>query len=143
VRSLSKGHIGIPLASEHFVSSIPMISALLEQLGFDLGWLRGDAAIVTKKMGRVSGLFYINDASTARDSRNRPIIAAQDFVRDHGIRSVFGMGGGYITSPKFFTTICFTTESLASDQVTPFQALCSIFKIHTMKMIDDQRRYFK
>ncbi len=143
IRSRSKGHLGIPLVSADFVRAIPMLSALLRQLGFDLGWLREDPDIVARQMGRLSGTFYVEDASAARDNLSRPIIAAQDFVKDCGIRTVFGIGGGYITSAKFFTCICFTTQAIEKEQVIRFQSLSGVFKTRTTKMIADKCRYFR
>ncbi len=143
IRSRSKGHLGIPLVTADFVETIPMLSALLKQLGFDLGWLREEPDIVARQMGRLSGTFYVEDASAARDSENRPIIAAQDFVKDCGIRTVFGIGGGYITSAKFFTCICFTTQAIEKEQVVRFQSLSGVFKKGTAELITDKSRYFK
>ena len=94
-------------------------------------------------MGRLSGTFYVEDASAARDNLSRPIIAAQDFVKDCGIRTVFGIGGGYITSAKFFTCICFTTQAIEKEQVIRFQSLSGVFKTRTTKMIADKCRYFR
>ncbi len=79
-RESSKGHQGIPLATPDFVTSIPMMSALLEQLGFELGWIRGAPEIVAHKIGRMSGTFYVPEASSTKDDNGRLIISAQDFV---------------------------------------------------------------
>jgi hypothetical protein len=40
-RRRSVGHVGVPLASSHFIDSIPMMSRLLRQLGMYLAWIDG------------------------------------------------------------------------------------------------------
>lgn len=46
-------------------------------------------------LGGFNGVFYVDDASSARDAQDRLIIAARDFVAEHGVKTVFGMGGAY------------------------------------------------
>ncbi len=139
----SIGHKGIPLATEDFVSSIPMMSALLEELGFDLGWIRGEPEIVAKKMGKIAGTFYVRDAKTAKDSKDRFIITARDFVEKYDVSTVFGLGGGYIVTDKFLTTICFLRETIDKETAILFQGLINVFKSKTQRFIADKTKYFK
>jgi hypothetical protein len=142
-RTNSQEHQGIPLATPDFVTSIPMMSALLEQMGFDLGWIRGDPEIVAKKMGKLAGTFYVAEAGTAKDSKNRPIIPARDFISKYEVHTVFGVGGGFITSDKFLTTIFFLREYIDKETAVLFQGLANVFKLKTQKFIQDKSRYFR
>jgi hypothetical protein len=119
-----------------------MMSALLEQMGFDLGWIRGEPEIVAQKMGKLAGTFYVAEAGTAKDSKNRLIISAQDFVSEYDVHTVFGVGGGFITSDKFLTAICFLREYIDKETAVLFQGLANIFKSKTQKFIQDKSRYF-
>ncbi len=105
-RSQSKGHVGIPLVSGNFVDSIPMMSRLLKEPGFDMAWLDSRGPGMTKQlMGSISGVFYVEDASTAIDSQGRKIISSREFVETYGIKTVFGMGGVYSSCDTFITVI--------------------------------------
>lgn len=141
-RRSSVGHRAIPLVSSDFVDAIPMISALLEQLGFDFGWIRGAPEIVASKIGQLGGTFYVEDASTAVDSRNRKIISAQDFVSHYGVKSVVGFGGGYAVCSRFVVTICFLRETITKNTATRFQGLVNDFKGKTGEMASDPSRIF-
>ncbi|MBN2534298.1 MAG: hypothetical protein JXB88_15525 [Spirochaetales bacterium] len=140
-RTKSNGHQGIPLATADFVSSIPMMSALLEQLGFNLGWIRGEPDIVAEHIGKMAGTFYVPEANVTKDSKGRLIIAFQDFVKQYNIRSVFGIGGGYTIGGKFMVVICFLREYITRDIAIQFQGLANSFKAHTQQLIIDKSHY--
>lgn len=133
-RHLSEGHVGIPLASAEFVEAIPMIASLLKQLGVAIEKAEEvETAIVTQALGTIAGVFYVDDASTAVDSRGRRIIGAQDFVREHGVKTVFGFGGAYGLTGTFVVTVLFTGESIGRAQAERFMRLASQFKASTMR----------
>jgi hypothetical protein len=134
-RRNSQGHVGIPMASGTFISSIPMMSRLLKQLGVDLNWIdEWDTKIVEgKELTRFSGLFYVEEAETALDRHGRKIIAAQDFVNTYNVQTVFGTGGGYLRADTFVVLIVFTREKLSQSQVEPFKTLINAFKIATIE----------
>ncbi len=95
-RRKSKGHMGIPLISSAFVDAIPMISRLLKELGVPLEWVDSrDSEILQKTVGRSAGLFFVDNAGQAKDHQGRNIIASQEFVSTHQVKSVFGTGGVY------------------------------------------------
>jgi hypothetical protein len=142
-RKKSKGHQGIPLASKEFVDSIPMMSALLEQLDFDLGWLRDGKEIPTRLTYRLGGTFYVEDASSAKDKKGRLIIQMQEFVKEFNIKTVFGFGGDYSSGGKFLTVICFIREHITINQALLFESLGNSFKIETMDLISNKTKYFK
>ena len=127
-RRRSQGHIGIPLVSAAFVDGIPMVSRLLQQLGMELGWLeRGDTAIIGKVLGSATGVFFVGEASKETDRQGRKVIAAQDFVADHHIRSVFGFGGSYFGG-SIVTFILFCTRTIDRAVAQRFAPLANLFK---------------
>lgn len=127
-RKNSKGHIGIPLISASFVDSIPMMSRLLKELEIDLEWLKNfDTDIVTKKTGKLSGLFYVEDAATNTDARGRKIISAQDFVARFHVKTVFGMGGFSPLSGKYVVSINFMNMHLPNEGAQLFMRYVNIF----------------
>lgn len=135
-RHLSKGHVGIPLASAEFIDAIPMIASLIKQLGVAIAHDPGvETAIVTHRLGSAAGLFYVEDASTATDSRGRRVIAAADFVAEHGVKTVFGFGGVYALSGTFVVAVVFARDALARRQAERFMRLANLFKAITMRMV--------
>jgi hypothetical protein len=107
-RHLSKGHIGIPIVSSSFIAAIPMLSRLLKELGVPVGWVDShDSEMIVSAIGSTTGLFFVEDAVNAKDADGRHIIAARSFVKDHKVRSVFGIGGAYPTGEiAFIVTFC-------------------------------------
>jgi hypothetical protein len=113
-RALSKRHLGFPLASDDFTKSLPMISALLSQLGFKPPDRREDTRGIRVDHllgGQAAGVFHVEDARTSVDSQGRKIIPAQDFVATYDVRTVYGMGGCW-PDGSFVTCIVFTRKSL-------------------------------
>jgi hypothetical protein len=133
-RRSSQGHQAIPLASARFVQSIPMVSAVLASLGFDLSHLGGPAEAFTRRMhGGLNGAFYLPDAQTAKDALGRAIIAP-DFVREYSVRTVFGMGGPYFDR-TFLAIISFTDVVVERPVVDQFATLISFFKMSTQELV--------
>jgi hypothetical protein len=135
-RRQSVGHVGIPLLSAEFIGAIPMIARMLKQLGVELDWIsRDDTAIVGKTFGFQSGVFYVSDASRAVDAHGRKIIAAQQFVADHGIETVFGVGGGYVGTPVFATIIGFCRDRIDEPRVERLRSHIDRFKAETNALV--------
>jgi hypothetical protein len=131
-RRRSTSHIGIPLVSREFVTQIPMISRLLQQLGIELDWFdRRDTAIVGRTFGLQSGVFYVEDAAEAVDLQGRNIITAQEFVTNYGVRTVYGVGGGYVGTPVYTTIITFCREHVGRAQAEDFRTHIDRFKAET------------
>jgi hypothetical protein len=140
-RKKSQGHVGIPLVSAEFVQAIPMVARLLKELGVDLAWLDAAPDLNARRLlGGFNGLFYVDDAATAKDSAGRLIIPAQDFVAEEGIKTVFGMGGFYPDN-TLVVMIVFARESLKRSQVERFTSLISLFKGETFGVVR-ARRFF-
>lgn len=133
----SEGHVGIPMASADFIDAIPMVSRLLKELGLGLDWIDSqDTEIVAKTIGRMAGVFHVRDAKTDVDYKNRKIIAAQDFVEAHGVKTVFGLGGSYLYTGgnTFLVNIVFTNETIEKRQVERFMTLLNTFKTATASL---------
>jgi hypothetical protein len=119
-RHLSKGHVGIPLISTDFIQNIPMMARLLADLKVDIEGIQQqqqEAKITSDVFGKMQGMFFIEDAATQVDGLGRKIIAAQDFVAEHKIKSVFGFGGEVGISGSYFVVVVFTNEILANAKV--------------------------
>jgi hypothetical protein len=139
-RELSRGHLGIPLASAEFVDAIPMISRLLSELGVKIVGLEGGGArIVTSRVGSLSGMFYVGDARTEVDDKQRLVISAQDFVQAHAIRTVFGFGGAYMLERSYLAIIFFSREALPADRARELAPVSSAFKTATMRLVAEGR----
>jgi len=134
-RRNSQGHVGIPLASSDFIDKIPMMSRLLKQLGAGINWIDvKDTEIVSKTFKNISGVFHVRDARTEMDNQGRKIIASQDFVEKENVKTVFGIGGCYLGTTLFFTTIIFVREFLEKKTAERFVLQANKFKIATMHL---------
>ncbi len=137
-RRKSKGHVGIPLASSDFIDKIPMMSRLLKQLGAGIDWIEEtDTKLVAKTFKNISGVFYVKDAETEVDNKGRKIIAAQDFVKEEKVKTVFGIGGTYVKTSLFFTNIIFLREFIEKQMAEQFMLQANKFKIATTGLVAD------
>jgi hypothetical protein len=84
-------------------------------------------------------VFYVPDAASARDEKDRPIITAQDFVHGHGVKTVFGFGGAYMLERSFAVVIVFAPETVSREQVQSLAPLGSVFKAATMSLVAGDR----
>lgn len=136
-RRKSKDHIGIPLISADFIDSIPMMSRLLKQIGMGLDWIaRGESKFIQDDAGSFKGAFYVRSANSETDSKGRKIIVDQNFVNENKIKSVFGLGGGYLGCSTFFTSIFFLRETIEENTVNWFRSHPSLFKAATIKFVN-------
>lgn len=113
-RDRSVGHLGIPILSPASVESTPMVAALIRQLGTTREWYK-QVANSDRRADRFSVFtetFFVPDASQTRDPAGRLLIPAQDFVREHGIHSVFGVGGEFVSTGMILVCIFFSREQL-------------------------------
>jgi hypothetical protein len=136
-RMASRGHLGIPLVSPEFVDAIPMIARLLAEFGLAVvGVDGGGSRIVRSKVGNLSGMFYVADARTETDDHGRPVISAQDFVADHGVRTVIGFGGAYMLERSYVVIILFARETVDAERARELAPLSSALKAATMRLVD-------
>ena len=138
-RRRSKGHVGIPLISSAFVGAIPMISRLLKELGVPIDWIDSpNTEVIVKTIGSSAGLFFVDDAGTAKDQEGRSIIAAQDFVENYGIKSVFGTGGAY-PNGQMVAVVLFCRDAFSRATAEQFMALTDFFKGSTASLAEPEK----
>ncbi len=138
-RRKSKGHMGIPLISSAFVGAIPMISRLLKELGVPLDWIDShDSEIIKKTVGSSAGLFFVDDAATATDHEGRKIIAAQDFVSNYKVKSVFGTGEAY-AGGEILANIMFCRDTVSRASAERFMELSSRFKSKSASLLESKK----
>jgi HPt (histidine-containing phosphotransfer) domain-containing protein len=141
-RRASEGHVGIPMVSASFIDAIPMMSRLLASLGGDLAWIdsaAADKSFITSKLGTVAGTFHVPDAATQRDSKDRLVIPAVDFVKEHGIKTVFGIGGAFATG-QLIVILVFCTEEISIETIQQMQTPFLHFKAAVSPLL---RRVFR
>jgi hypothetical protein len=104
-RANSKSYKAIPLPSETFVASIPMLSRLIVQFGLDMRHLvRPDPAQFADQYD----VFHVAEAVGS------PYILAQDdFVIPYGVKSVLGFGG-LLDTGDLFATILFAKVPISA-----------------------------
>lgn len=116
-RRRSEGHRAIPLVDVELVAQLPMVSALIEQLGVDVATVvqPGDQASVLHH--RDYDVFFVPEAEDS------PMVPAQaGFVRPFGIRSVVGCGG-MLPSRDLFALMLFTRVALDAATADLFRTL--------------------
>jgi histone H3/H4 len=135
-RRKSRGHAGIPLISSAFVGAIPMISRLLKELGVPMDWVDShDSEIIKKAVRGTVGVFFVDDAAEAVDHEGRKIIAAQDFVRKYGVKSVFGIGEAY-DNGQMLVMVVFCRDAFSRDVAERFVTLAGAFKTDTSSLVE-------
>ena len=139
-RKNSQGHVGIPLASADFIDAIPMMSRLLKQIGLGLEWIDNKDTELVKKtiIERMSGLFFVPDATTEVDQEGRKIISANDFVEEYHVKTVFGYGDGYSGTDTFMVTIVFLRETISREKAEQIYAAMNFFKPMTLWLVKNQ-----
>jgi len=135
-RTRSEGHRAIPLVDKRLVDGAPMIAALLAGLDVELAPLEVNGPIQLRFLsGGINARFYVPDARTTKDARGRLIIANEPFVANHGIRTVFGMGGAFLDG-SLIASILFTREELSAAEVDRFPSFIGTFKIATGPLVE-------
>jgi hypothetical protein len=141
-RTASAAHRAIPLVSSRRVAAAPMIARLLSDLDVDLGALDEGRPIATRQMlGGKNGTFYVEDARDSKDAEGREVISSRDFAEQHGVRTVFGMGGAYVDG-TLVVAIFFCSEKLDRAVVDRFPLLIGTFKTATTRLVG-QRALFE
>ena len=136
-RRRSRGHVGIPLVSSTFISAIPMLARLLEELGVDIEWFDSADLKTFVEAGLFkSGSFHVSDATSVVDARGRKVIAAQEFVQRHGVQTVFGAGAAFLGTPNMSALICFTREPLEPEVSQAALTAVSQFRAMTQGLVN-------
>jgi len=111
-RKRSSAHLAIPLVSPEFVQTSPMVASLLRELHAHHDRSGHPFASIRT--------FYVFDARTSTDAQGRHTIPDQDFVREHDVRTVLGVGG--TLGATTFALILFARQHVthaAADQFVP------------------------
>lgn len=134
----SEGHVGIPLTSSDFVSAVPMFARLLKDLEVNELLVLQDGSSGSSAKG--SKTFHVPHAKQTVDSEGRHVVPAQDFVEEHKIHTVFGVGGPHAEGSKnVILTIFFTKEDLPRETAESFEALMDDFTDSIAHFIDEHR----
>jgi len=138
-RTTSAGHLAIPLLDADAVAAAPMVAKLLSDLNVDLKALDDGRPIATRQMlGGNNGIFYVPDAQKDQDAMGRQIVADSAFVRENGIKTVFGMGGAYVDG-TLAVMIVFCNETLERMVVDRYGSFISSFKMATASLLASGR----
>ncbi|HEU0013346.1 MAG TPA: hypothetical protein VFQ45_06660 [Longimicrobium sp.] len=122
-RHLSHGHRAIPLPTVEMVEQAPMIAELVRALGVDAGTLVAPhPEVVRGAEGKSYRIFYVEDAAGS------PYIPAQEFVSQHGVRSVVGFGG-LMPQGDLFAVILFTRVHVPESCAERFRNVALDLKI--------------
>ncbi len=130
-REKSNGHKAIPLASEGFVSAVPMISNLVRQLGLEISQVvKPESRIILDISKKKYNVFYVPEALGS------PFIPSQEnFVIPHKVKSVLGFGG-VLPSGNLFAVILFTKVCLARETADLFKTLALSVKLALLPFED-------
>ena len=123
-RRRSRGHRAIPLESVEFVERMPMIAALLRQMGLGIeSALYPSAEIILDAEQRAFNVFYVPDAAG-----DRRIPAQDSFVEPCGIKSVLGFGG-LLPSGDLFAVIMFSRTRIPRETASLFRTIALNVKL--------------
>jgi two-component system NtrC family sensor kinase len=128
-RHESRRHRAIPLTSVEVVERLPMVAQLIRDLGMSVEgavtgrWNASDLERVDH--GRV---FYVQNAVATR------AVPDQDFVRDHGLRSVVGFGGP-LNSGDLWAVIMFSRVAVDPKVAALFRLLATDVKIGLLPVL--------
>jgi hypothetical protein len=107
-RRRSRGHQAIPLPSEQLVAQLPMVRQLITQLGLSVSTvIRPDPAHTLRLSQQTYDVFHVPNAVGS------PYVPAQEFVREHGIRSAVGFGGMLFTG-DFYAVVMFSRVPISA-----------------------------
>ena len=127
-RKTSKGHQVLPLYDYQAINNIPMLSALLSQIGFDIPEVvKPDKNIIIDKEEHEYGVFCVEEA------RGSKLIPKQaEFVEPFGIKSVFGFGGLY-KAGNIYAIIIFSREKISKETAKLFLSINPAVKLVTLR----------
>lgn len=129
-RTTSRGHRVIPLRDAEHVGRLPMIAALLSQLGIDVRALvaaRSD--IVLPAQDDRYRVFHVAEAVGS------PVIPAQDFVADYGIASALGFGGA-LPNGEMYAVVLFSTVPVPLAVASMFGTVALSTSLAAVDMLD-------
>jgi serine phosphatase RsbU (regulator of sigma subunit) len=129
-RRNSVAHRVVPLVDADHVATMPMIAALLLQLGIDVEALAaGQPDVVVKSADGSCRIFHVEQASGS------PLIPDQDFVAAHGIECSIGFGGSLPTG-EVFAVVMFCNVAVALASAELFETVALSIRLATLDMLD-------
>ena len=129
-RTASKGHQVIPLPSPEAVARLPMVAALLSQLGIDTGQLLQPEALMVDAHERTFNVFHVPEAL------GNPVIPAQkEFVERFGVKSVLGCGGLF-PDGQLYSVILFSRLPISRETADTFRTLTLAMKLALLRFND-------
>jgi signal transduction histidine kinase len=133
-RNQSMGHRVIPLPSAEIVSSIPMISQLIYQLGLDVSTVLQPAPhMILAAEQKTYNIFHVPEAMGS------PYIPAQTtFVIPFQIQSVLGFGG-LLPSGELFAMILFSRTHIPHVTATMFKSHALAIKTALLPFDQDRK----
>ncbi|MBU1147141.1 MAG: hypothetical protein KKD11_02215 [Candidatus Omnitrophica bacterium] len=127
-RARSNGHQALPLYDPQTIREIPMLSATLNQIGFDIDEIvKPDKSIIIDKQDKEYGVFSVEEAKGSKF-----IPRQQDFVEPFGVKSVFGFGSMYKTK-SLYGIIIFSRVKISAQKARLFLSLNPVIKLVTLK----------
>jgi hypothetical protein len=124
-------NLAMPLTDATFVRSVPMVASLLESLGASAESF--DRAPSSPRRGG-RGVYYVPDAT----ERSEPAVFDRAFVHDQGVRTVFGLGGVYLTG-AMLALVAFTRELVPLAAVERLAVIADDLKAATYRCVSDGR----
>ncbi len=127
-RKKSKNYKAFPLNDPHVLDKFPMLSAVFDQIGFNLPDIAvPDKSIIVDRQDTEYGFFFVKDA---RGSKKIPKQA--EFVELFGVKSAFGFGGSYRNN-NIYAVIVFSRESISNKITKLFLSLNPAIKLLTLR----------
>ena len=125
-RRTSQGHKAIPLPSVELVHRLPMVAALINQIGLDLAdVVRPDQARVAELARRTYDVFHVPEA------RGSAFVPAQDFVERHAVTSALGFGG-VLFSGDFYAVVMFSRVPISAEVADRLRILSLATRVSLM-----------
>lgn len=125
-RATSSSHKAIPLATEEVVLQAPMVAQLIQQIGLNLAQVLGTAPSLMLDADQQNyNVFHVPEALGS------PFVPAQDFVRQHRVKSVIGCGGLF-PSGDLFAVIIFSRVYIPRETAEMFRTLALGIKLATL-----------
>ena len=125
-RRRSQGHQAIPLPSVEFIHRLPMVAALIDQIGLGLAdVVRPDRARVAELVRKNYDVFHVPEALGSA------FVPAQDFVERHGVTSALGFGG-VLFSGDFYAIVMFSRVPISVEVADRIRVLSLATRVSLM-----------
>ena len=127
-RHQSKSHLVLPLQDERRVNEMPMVASLFRQMGIDVAALVEPGGRLRDQDHRY-GVFHVPEAVDS------PLIPAQDFVHEYGVRSVLGFGG-VLPDGEMYAVVLFTRVAVPRTIAHLLETLSPSITLALVELLD-------